>query len=59
MTDNDIGYMSAKKLAVAYRRGKLSPVEADDAGMLRMAAAFEKLMPWADARPPLDEKKET
>ena len=54
MSDNEIGYMSAKKLAVAYRRGKLSPVEADDAGVLRMAAAFEKLMPWADARPPLD-----
>lgn len=31
----------------------------DDTGVLRMAAAFEKLMPWADARPPLDEKKET
>ncbi len=26
----------------------------DDAGVLRMAAAFEKLRPWTDARPPVD-----
>jgi aspartyl-tRNA(Asn)/glutamyl-tRNA(Gln) amidotransferase subunit A len=26
----------------------------DDVGVLRMAAAFEKLRPWADEKPPLD-----
>jgi len=31
----------------------------DDIGVLRMAAAFERIRPWADKKPQLDQSKET